>query len=336
MISAVLALVVLAAADAPPAPPVSIQRADDAPAVILEASLRLRSELAIAGYSGQIVACNVDPLRGPADCPQKETQDSISLVRLDQATSIFATSVQPGGRIWQRVLQVTDANGGSDASLLAVRAVELLRDVQIHLAASADDPEDPTPLEPFAQGPPARRSNPWALLAGASVLTIPWTTQVRFFPVFGANIGAGRPLGSHAYLALEAAGPYLTYLPIALDGIHPIQDRPLYQFVGFISLRALWSSPESGPFAAIRTGLRLNYIQLGAPNLAGGSDAAVGAVVALGAGYTMPLTARLSATLEAHLDLSPTVEVDDIQGHSLVSTGVWSGGLDLTVAIADL
>jgi hypothetical protein len=336
VISAVLALAVLAAADAPPGAPVSIQRADDAPAVIQEASLRLRSELAIAGYSGQIVACTVDAVRGPVDCPQKETQDSISLARLDQATSIFATSVQPGGRIWQRSLRVTDADGGSDASLLAVRAVELLRDVQIHLAASADDPEDPTPLEPFAQGPAARRGYGLALLAGISVMTIPWTTQVRFFPVFGANIGAGIPLGSRAYLVAEAAGPYLTYLPIALDGIHPIQDRPLYQFVGFVSLRALWSSAQSGPFAAIRTGLRLNYIQLGAQNLLGGSDAKVGAVVAVGAGYTLPLTARLSATLEAHLDLSPTVEVDDVNGNALVSTGVWSGGLDLTVAIGDL
>jgi len=337
-VSAFLALAALAA-DAPPAPAVSIQRADDDEDVILEASLRLKSELAAAGFTGQIVACSVDPIKGPIDCPLFGGQDGISLARVEGASSIFATSVLPGGRRWQRRLRVTDADGGNDATLLAVRAVELLRDVQLHLVTTpSNDPEEPIPLEPFAQAPPRRRSD-WVFTAGLNVVTMPWTTQVRFVPVLGASLGAGRQFGSGTLVLLEASGPYLTYLPIAMQSTQAtLQDRPLFQVQALATARASWSSLRSGPFAAIRTGLRFMHVQLGADNLRGPSDSTVRAMAGAGVGWALPLGRRVFGTLEAHLDISPSVQIVDNNETTqtvLDSTGIWSGGLELTLAIAD-
>jgi hypothetical protein len=337
-VSALLALATLAAAEAPPPAAVMIQRADDDEEVVLEASLRLKSELAVAGYTGQIVACTIDPAKGPVDCPQKEAQDSISLTRVEGASSIFATSVLPGGRRWQRWLRVPDADGGNDATLLAVRAVELLKDVQLHLATSNVDPEEPTPLEPFAQAPPPRPSG-WVFAAGFSALTTPWRTQVPFFPVLGANLGAGRLLGSRMLVMIQACGPYLTYLPIATESSQPgPQDRPFFQVQALASARASWSSPRTGPFAAMRLGLRFMHVQLGAANLNGPSDSAVLAMAGVGVGWALPLSRRVFTSLEVHLDISPSVQVvDNTQPTPIVldATGPWSGGLELTLAIAE-
>ena len=337
-VSALLALAALAAAEAPPATAVSIQRADDDEDLVLEASLRLKSELAVAGYTGQIVACTIDPIRGPVDCPQKEAQDSISLTRGEGASSIFATSVLPGGRRWQRWLRVADADGGNDATLVAVRAVELLKDVQLHLATSNIDPEEPRPLEPFAQAPP-RRPPEWVFTAGFSALTMPWRTQVAFFPVLGANLGVGRLFGSRTSVMIEAGGPYLTYLPIATESPQPApQDRPFFQVQALASARASWSSQRTGPFAAVRAGLRFMHVQLGAANLSGPSDSTVRAMAGVGIGWALPLGRRVFTSLEVHLDLSPTIQiVDNTQPTPMVvdTTGPWSGGLELTVAIAE-
>jgi len=52
----------------------------------------------------------------------------------------------------------------------------------------------------------------------------------------------------------------------------------------------------------------------------------------------LPLGRRVFTSLEVHLDLSPTIQiVDNTQPTPMVvdTTGPWSGGLELTVAIAE-
>ncbi len=340
MIAAVIALAVLAAAPepapAPAPPPVVVQRADDADPIVLAAALRVRSELAVAGYSGSIVACTVDPQTGPVDCPDTDTPDTVSLARTGEVTSIFAASTLPAGRRSRRRLRVSDADGGFDPALVAVRAVELLRDVQVQLAAAAaDDPEDPTPLEPFAQ-PPPRGPTPWRLLAGASMLMVPWSSQSPFFPVFGGSLGAGRPLESRLYLLFQAAGPYITYLPIADDNGNPRADRLLFQVLVLASLRFGFWSGVDGPFIAARAGARYNNIRLNASNLAGSSDSGIRPTGGVGVGYTFPIpwTSRLFASVEAHVDIWTPVQILDTNEQPLVSTGYLFWGLDLTTAIA--
>jgi hypothetical protein len=338
VIPALIALAVVAAAPAPsPAPAgaaVAIQRADDADPVVLAAGLRMRSELAAAGYTGQIVPCTVDPRNGPVDCPQSDALDSISLARAGDATSIFAASVLPNGRRSWRRLQVTDADGGSDPALVAVRAVELLRDVQVQLAASAAlDPEDPTPLEPFAQ-PPPHPPNEWRLLAGVSMLIAPWSTQSALFPVFGGSLGAGRSLGSRAALLLQAAGPFICGLPIAADSSAIPADRLLFEVLGLVSLRVGLRSSGSGPFAAARAGARYFNVRLGASNLNGSSASTIAPLAGGGVGYTFAWSPRLFASLEAHVDVSAPVQVVDAGNQPLVHTDRLFWGLDLTTAIA--
>src|SRR6185312_13950442 len=137
---ALLALLLAAAGPGTALPPgspvVSIDRPAQADAILAEASLRLRAELAASGYDSRIVSCDVDPLAGPADCPRDETVASISLARAADATSIFVSSKLKSGLELRRQVRVRNDDGGSDATLLAVRAVELLRDLQVTVATT--------------------------------------------------------------------------------------------------------------------------------------------------------------------------------------------------------
>ena len=54
-------------------------RAADADPVLQETTLRLRPELAAAGYGSQLATCAVDPVAGPAACPRDTTLATISL-----------------------------------------------------------------------------------------------------------------------------------------------------------------------------------------------------------------------------------------------------------------
>ena len=54
-------------------------------------------------------------------------------------------------------MHVEANEGGGDATLLAVRAVELLRDLQLEVAQVAEDDEDPKPLELYNEPPEAGR-----------------------------------------------------------------------------------------------------------------------------------------------------------------------------------
>src|SRR5947209_7199654 len=83
--------------------------------------------------------------------------------------------------------RVQAEDGGGDATLLAVRAVELLRDLQLEVAQVADDDEDPTPLEPFSGGAGSTGSR-WYLWGGGAVLLVPWTTSSSFDVAPGALV----------------------------------------------------------------------------------------------------------------------------------------------------
>lgn len=309
-----LLAVLLAAAGPGAAPPpgakpvVAIDCPADADAVLTEATFRLRAELAAAGYDSRTVTCDVDPKAGPADCPRDETLASISLARADGVTSIFVSSKLKSGLELRRQVRVRGDDGGADATLLAVRAVELLRDLQVTVAtAAAVDSEDPRPLEPFAQPPPPGPPR-WQLVAGSTTLMIPWTHRSTFDPAFGALIGIGRRYGQRVLAIVQAAGPFATSLPVAQQaGTLALADRPLYQAITGLSVRVGRLSAVEGWFGSAFAGASYMHLDLSASGL-NGPGHTLSPMVGLGLGYTSRVTKSFSVTAE--LDLKDT---DDIQ-----------------------
>ncbi len=269
-------------------PQVSIDWPTDADAVLTETSLRIKAELAAAGTASRIALCAVDPLAGPADCPRDGTAASVSLARSADVTSIFVTSKLKSGLELRRQVRVTDAEGGADATLLAVRAVELLRDLKVEVAVSSagqgQDSEDPKPLEPFAQKElqQARGAPRWHLLVGGSTLMIPWTNQPTFAPAVGALVGLGARLSQHVLLVVEASGPFATSLLIRGRSERPI--TPIASSIRGsrgLSVRFGRRSAVEGVFGAPMVGLNYMHLQLDAPNLNGARGPEAGADVRL-------------------------------------------------------
>ncbi len=311
-----------AAGPGPAGPPVvAIDRAADADPVITEASLRLRAELATAGFGSRIVTCDVDPLAGPADCPREETLASISLARAGDITSIFVSSRLKNGLELRRQVRVQPDDGGGDARLLAVRAVELLRDLQVEVAATAvDDPEDPKPLEPFEQPAAAPAPARWHLLAGATTLMIPWSGKSTFDPAFGLLIGLAVRYGQHLLAVVDAAGPFVNSLPIASQtGRAPFTGRALDQAVARVSLRVGRKSGVEGLYAAPFLGLSYMHLQLGAPNLNGSSGQPVSPLAGLGIGETLRIRTSWLVTAELSLIDAPDLQAMDAAGKTLLT-----------------
>jgi hypothetical protein len=326
------------AAEPAPGPPISIQHAVDADDVVREASLRLRSELAVAGYSGQIVTCAIDPVNGPAAaCPQQEKQDSISLTRNSGTTFIFATWALPKGHTSRRRLHVDDADGGTDSTLIAVRAFELLRDVQVQVAVAAvQDSEAPPVVELSKEGspvPPPRRLSLWQVQAGGTMVWESWTARQANEPILGIQIGASRRIRPQLAAIAQVAG-YKTSLTIAdTNGSGSSRfGKSVYQVLGTVGLKAsLWTS-GLGPFVAFRGGINFMHIDLNADNLGGGSANPVMPMGSLGLGYSVAMSRRLTLNIEGHFDVSQPVEIaDTIEADPPAQqTGRLFGGIDVT------
>lgn len=300
---------------------VSVERPGGPDPLLAETALRIRAELATTGLQSRIVSCDVDPKAGPADCARDGTQASISLARADEVTSIFVSSRLKSGLELRRQVRVRSDDGGADATLLAVRAVELLRDLQVEAAAAAaDDPEEPKPLEPFAQpatpGPPR-----WHLVAGAATLMIPWTGKRGLDPAVGAVLGIGAQFGPHLLAIFEAAGPFAASLPVARDnGDSTYSDRSVFQAIARVSVRFSRGSAVEGPFAAPFVGLTYIHLSLDAPNLTG-SGQTLAPLVGFGLGYSTRLLESVLLTAEVDVDEAPDIQVPDVQNHVLAESG---------------
>ncbi len=336
-----LAAALLAAAGSPPTGPgttaarVTIERPADADSVLQETTSRLRPELAAAGYASQVATCAVDPLAGPAACPRDNTASTISLARANGTTSIFVTSRLRSGRDLRRQVRVRPEDGGGDATLLAVRAVELLRDLQVEVAQVAEDDEDPKPLEQFKE-PPDSRPSRWHLIGGATTLFIPWTNRSAFVPGVGGLLGVGARFGHRVMAVIDAAGPFAMQVPIGVPDFPngPATPRQLYQAVARLSLRIGRRSPLEGPFATVCAGVGYMTLQLDPLVSTVSTTKFVPALVGLGVGYSTHVTPALAVTADVDLIGAPTLEIQTMDGRPLTrSSAVWLA-VNLTAALA--
>ena len=240
------------------AAPVAVMRPPPGDAVLEETGSRIRSELAAMGLEGRFVDCPPEAATDPGACPDLDANATISLAREDGVVEISVRAILPDGLELRRHVRVFPHDGGDDPSVLAVRAVELLRDLRLtgprprRPTGPAQDDEDPKiPLPP----PPSPR---WRLSTGAAVLGSPAHGQPGVGPAWGVAISAGAVVAPHLLVSASVAGPFNTSLSVPNTFVRPTTGT-LVQAVATLELRFKFRAGPLEPFGAVLTGV--NYLK---------------------------------------------------------------------------
>ncbi len=200
-------VVCLAATAARGAPPdVAVLRPPGADRVLVEAAARLRQELGASGMTSALV--------DDAD----DASTHVAFVREDGVATIDVVAARageaPDEALTRRRVHVRPDEGGDDPSVLAVRAVELLRGLQLEVRPAPAAPP-PSPPEPEIADAPPPAPRLWYLAAGASVLEArPYSAARALGPTLGASVA----VLPYASLVTVVAGPFFTDRPPTPDG----------------------------------------------------------------------------------------------------------------------
>jgi len=282
--------------------------------ILVEAALRIRAELDAAGLSNRAVACAGGV--GSAACDARATAAAIALARQDGLATIRVIATLPDGYELHRLISVPPAAGGDDPAVLAVRAVELLRD--IYLDVPRDFPHRDQ-AKPKTEPPPV------------VVQPLPWTsynshTQMRVF--LGAAMLAGRRgLGPAVAPVVAVVVPLRWGLSLAGTAAAPF-DRLVGDASGSASTtqgllmvggRYELALGRVTPFAALSSGL--HYIRIeGTPpqpmNEFVREDSRVAPLFGFGAGVSVWFYRWLAAT--AQFESFYTQPMTDIQVSGVV------------------
>jgi hypothetical protein len=180
--------------------------------VLNEGAFRICSELAAAGVPSQLVDCPATTAADEPVCARLAEAPSgdlgrfdaiISLSRDDGVSVIDAITVLTDGSTMRRRLLVWPDQGGDDSSVLAVRSVEVLRDMRL-------DVRRETQMHAAAAVPPVE-------LAGASAVLARWRLmataealqgRLQFGPSIGPALAVSAALGPHISVSVTGAGPF--------------------------------------------------------------------------------------------------------------------------------
>jgi len=192
----------LAAAAAHGAPPdVAVLRPPGADRVLVEAAARLRQELGASGMTSDLVDAADD------------TSTHVTFVREDGVATIDVVAARadaaPDLAPARRRVHVHADEGGDDPSVLAVRAVELLRGLRLEVRP-APPPAPTAPPEPDVVEATPPSPHTWRFAAGASVLEARPYAAARSL---GPTLGAAVSVLPNASLVTTVAGPFFTNRP---------------------------------------------------------------------------------------------------------------------------
>jgi hypothetical protein len=219
----------------PPRPHVAVLAAPDDDRVLVEATARVRLELTASGLTSVLVAAADQDV--PARIAFVRDQDGIATIDL--------VALRPDATPWHRRIPVpASATGGDDATVLALRAVELLRGIRLEVRREVH-PQPPTPPAP-AVAPP--RTGPgWRLMLGPTVLEgRPWGASLA--P--GVAFGVVAPLTPHLSLTATLAGPFFNDLPAT--GVGSARTR---EELGFLGVRVHLQRTPFGAHGVLGGGL---------------------------------------------------------------------------------
>ncbi len=315
-----------AAATAPSAnSTVAVTRPPPGDVVLEEAGSRIRSELAAMGLEGQLVDCPPTETDSGA-CPDAEATATISLARQDGVVEIAVRTILPDGLELRRHVRVLAHDGGDDPSVLAVRAVELLRDLRLTgqrpeargPTGPARDDEEPRPPPP--PPPPPR----WRLSTGVALLGSPAGNQPGVGPAFGLAIGASAIVGPGLTVGVGFAGPFDSSL-----GPIDMRSADLVQALATLELRFRLTLGPLEPFAAVLTGV--NYLKATIPgngSMVGPSTTSAWVpLLGAGAGVVWSFQTRFYLCFEAAAfvtqpDMLVYIENNALEGQLVGRTGL--------------
>jgi hypothetical protein len=279
--------------------------------LLQEASSRIGSELAASGLRSRLVDCG-EPTEAP--CPGPDAVAAIALSRKEGVVEIDVRAYLPDGFELSRHVPVLDRDGGQDPTVLAVRAVELLRDLRLNAQRRAPPGPPPPAVDgeepkiPLPPPPPPR----WRLSAGAAVLGAPPAGDPGFGPSLGAALRAGAILSPRLVTVLTIAGPFNSTFVTPSNG-----QAALLQALATLELRYQFPTPLVQPFVAVLTGvnyLRENLTLNGVPTPS--FSTAWVAMFGAGAGVSYDFGQRFSVGVEAEIFVTAPyilVEVDNSQ-----------------------
>jgi hypothetical protein len=307
-----------ASAEAAPAASsvVAVRRPPPGDTVLEETGSRIRSELSAMGLEGQFVDCPPDAAGGLGTCADIAAPATISLTRDDGVVEIAVRTILPDGLELSRHVRVLAPDGGDDPSVLAVRAVELLRDLRLTVrrppprrpGGPARDDEEPK-LPPPPPLPPR-----WHLSAGVALLASPRGDQPGVGPAFAPTIAAGTFIGPSLSIVGSLAGPF----DVSLG---PIDTRSaaLLQALATLELRFRLPIGPLKPFASVLTGV--NYLKASIPgtsNIRVSNTSAWVPLFGVGAGLSWSFRTRYFVCAEAAAFVTAPNELLYIEDDNMV------------------
>jgi hypothetical protein len=281
-----------APASPPPAPAsfVAVMRPPANDTVLVETATRVCSELAASGLEGRLVDC----APGEADgipCANAAAAETISLERQEGVVEINVRVIATDGLELGRRVRVLSRDGGDDASVLAVRAVELLRDVRLNAQRPAPrGPRRPARDDEEPRPPPPAPLPRWLLTTGGTILGAPAGKQQGVGPSLGVALGAGAIIGPHLVILATFAGPFDNLLGSVDAG-----SASLTQILTTLELRYRFMPGPLQPFAALFSGA--NYLRASVSGT-GISTSAWVPLFGAGGGFSQAISNRFTASLE--------------------------------------
>lgn len=268
-------------------------------ALLQEASLRIRSELEASGTSSQLIDCSTAGMPTAPNCGDSSAAARISLSREEGIATIQVTASLPDGLELRRHVRVPPESGGGDPSVLAVRAVELLRDIYLDIPRVERKPEPVPAASPRASPAPSVAPPPQVVqgraFLGGALLQGRWGLGAATAPAFGFGV----TLYSRLSIVIGVAGPFHERVGSTAEGM-----AETWQTLGALQLRYEIGAGRLRPFAAAGMGLYAMRVR-GEPQPSeemqvGLSRAKLAPLVTAGLGLIVKIFPWLAATIEAH------------------------------------
>jgi hypothetical protein len=287
--------------------------------VLEEASVRIRSELDASGTRNRLVDCP-----GPGTPERRECVDSssaawISLFREEGIATIQVMASLSDGLELRRHVRVPPETGGDDPSVLAVRAVELLRDIYLDIPRVVRRPESAatsagrSPEAADGAGVPPTRFSGRAFIGGA-VLQGRRGLGAAAGPVFGFGVS----FATRLTLLASVAGPFEKTFHTSFAAVDTSQT------LASLDLRYEVGPGRFRPYATAGVGLYAKHVEdspSSPPGAAGSTSSSLAPLIAVGVGVIARVFPWLAVTLDVQeVAILPTQDVT-VQDPSVPSAG---------------
>jgi hypothetical protein len=277
-----------AESDRPPgASSVAVIRPPPGDPVLDEASARIQLEMAAVGNQSRLVDCPRPDALGASQCASLSSAVRIWLSREEGTVFIQVVATLPDGLELRRHVRVAPADGGEDPSVLAVRAVELLRDIYLDVPRVSPPPAATTPATAVAPAPAAPSVITARVSAGVGMLS----GRDGLGPAAAPLFAIGESFPHHLVANALLAGPFANDLGAGTS---------TRQWVVMFALRYELGIARARPFLTAATGLHYITATYGSTSssTARGTSSAVAPLLAGGVGLSLRIASWLYASAE--------------------------------------